>query len=55
MQITELIKRLKEVEKIEPNSTVCLSAEKDTYDFTGFGVDGNHDVKLYVTMEDYYG
>ena len=54
MQIKELIKRLKEVEKLEPNSTVCLVTEKSTYNFTGFAVHDNRDVKLYVTVGDYY-
>ena len=52
MRVKELIKRLKEVEKIEPNSTVYLTTEKSTYDFTGLGVDDVCDVELYVAAED---
>ena len=52
MQIKELIKRLKEVEQLKPNSTVYLITEKSTYDFTGFGCDDICDVELYVAGDD---
>ena len=48
MKLKELIKKRKEVEKIEPNSTVYLI----DIDFSGFGVDDNHDVELYVAAGD---
>ena len=52
MQIKELIKRLKEVEELEPNSTVYLATENRVYDFTGLGVDDVCDVELYVVAGD---
>ena len=52
MKIKELIKRLKEVEELEPNSTVYLTTEKGSYDFTGLGVDAICDVELYVAAGD---
>ena len=52
MRVKELIKRLKEVEKIEPNSTVYLTTENNTFDFTGFCVDDVCDVELYVSADD---
>ena len=52
MKIKELIKKLKEVEQLKPNSTVYLSTEKSTYDFTGFGCDDICDVDLYVVADD---
>ena len=53
MKIKELIKRLKEVATAEPDSTVYLTTEKGSYDFTGLGVSdiwGN--VELYVVAGD---
>lgn len=53
MQIKELIKRLKEVEKIESNSTVWLKGEKGICHFTGFRVvDDVCDVELYAAAGD---
>ena len=52
MKIKELIKRLKEVEEIEPNSTVYLATDEGAYDFTGLGIDDVCDVELYVVAGD---
>lgn len=52
MKIKELIKGLKEVEKIKPDSTVCIWDKRTPYDFTGFGVDDICDVELYVARTD---
>ena len=52
MKIKELIKRLKEVEELEPNSTVYLATENSIYNFTGFDVDDNRDVEIYVVAGD---
>ena len=53
MKIKELIKRLKEVEKTEPNSTVWLTAGGTIYAFTGFRVvDDVCDVELYAAAGD---
>ena len=59
MQIKELIKRLKEVEEIKPDSTIYLRKKGEwtipdeaDFDFTGFGVDDNRDVELYVVAGD---
>lgn len=52
MQIKELIKRLKEVEEIKPDSTIYLATETGSYDFTGLGVDDVCDVELYVAVGD---
>ena len=52
MKIKELIKKLKEVEQLKPNSIVYLSTEENTYDFTRFGCDDICDVDLYVVGND---
>lgn len=52
MQIKKLIEKLKEVERLKPNSTVYLSTETGAYDFTGFGCDDICDVELYVAIGD---
>ena len=59
MKIKELIKRLKEVEETKPDSTVYLATERNSYDFTGLGVDivtsldsDVCDVVLYVVVGD---
>ena len=52
MKIKELIKRLEEVEYFEPTAKVYITTEKSTYDFTGFGVDDNRDVEIYVVDGD---
>lgn len=52
MQIKKLIKLLKEVETIKPDSTVYLATETGAYNFTGLGVDDVSDVELYVAVGD---
>ena len=52
MKVKELIKKLKEVEKLKPDSTVYLWDKRTAYDFTGFGVDDICDVEIYVAMGD---
>jgi len=52
MKIKELIKRLKEVEELEPNSIVYLATRSSIYDFTGLSVDDVCDVELYAAAGD---
>lgn len=52
MQVKKLIKLLKEVERIKPDSTVYLTTEKSTYNFTGLGIDDVSDVELFVVVGD---
>ena len=52
MKVKELIKKLKEVEEMKPDSTVYLTTENSTYDFSGYSVDDLCDVELYVGAGD---
>lgn len=52
MKVKELIKKLKEVEEIKPDSTVYLTTETSTYDFSGFSTDDICDVEIYVVGGD---
>lgn len=52
MKIKTLIKKLQEVEKINPKALIYLYYENMAYDFTGFGCDDNNEVELYISSND---
>ena len=52
MKIKELIKKLEEVKKVNPNSIVWLTAENSMRDFTGISIDDDSDVRLFIVDSD---
>ena len=55
MEITQLIKKLQEVENRNPKAKVILHSEireVDYVDFSGFSTDDNNDIVLYHTIVD---
>ena len=52
MKVKELIKKLKKVEEIKPNSIIFLECEDGYFDFNGFDIDNQGNVELYVLKND---
>lgn len=52
MKIDELIQRLQEISMLNPNAIVYIDDQECNYDFTGFSVDDNTDVQLYIVTGD---
>ncbi len=52
MKIEDLIQKLQEISMLNPNATVYIDDQEYYYDFTGFSVDDNTDVQLYIVSGD---
>lgn len=52
MKIKELIRELTEVEKINPEATVYITANAKVFDFSGFSCDDKNNVQLFVSCSD---
>ena len=52
MKASELITKLQEVTKTNPQATIYLETQADYTDFTGFSADDNNDVQLYRAVGD---
>ena len=52
MKATELIKKLQEVVKVNPEAIVFFDRYSTNYDFSGFAVDEDNNISIYVVAED---